>query len=364
MPPLESLEQYLVEQLLSPKAIAQYAAGDVSKQELATTIASIRQISQAYITHSIGSDLPSPIASPRHAEAYALYYTLINAAKIFHLTPLLSFASQEISILDVGCGPGTAALALLTSMDLSFKITCVEASAPMRTLAQQLLTRWHGRGAVRALSIVAGIKSAPIEQHNLVIAANVLAEVNESESLLLLENLLCRVAPKGYLLLLEPGQQAHTRRLMSLRDHIARTSPDMVIQFPCFRMDSCPMLAASPTDWCHGTIEWKQPKLNAQIDDMLGFNKHRIKYSAFLFRKGGELPAGARVITPPTKTRLGLETILCGESTYGVARIRKGHRSEKNRPLEKASVYDRLLLSSSTVGDIPDTVEINSAPDS
>lgn len=362
MSPLNILEQHLVLQLLSPKACAQYASGYVSKHELASAVAKIREISHAYIKHSVGSQLSSPIESVQHAEAYALYYTIINAAKILHINPLLSFASRDISILDLGCGPGTATLALLASLDHALTITCVESSAAMRSVAQRLLSRWNGRGAVRALSMFSTLANAPLEQYNLVVAANVLAEVSESDSRSLLETLIQRVAPQGYLLLLEPGQQIHTRRLMFLRDHLARTAPDLVIQFPCFRMDDCPMLAASNTDWCHGTIEWKQPKLNAQIDEMLGFNKHRIKYSAFLFRQGGSLRSGARVITPPVKSRLGVETTLCGESLYGIARIRKGHRSEKNRALEKASVYDRLLLSAPTIGDIPDTLEVTRAP--
>ncbi len=105
------------------------------------------------------------------------------------------------------------------------------------------------------------------------------------------------------------------------------------------------MLASSETDWCHGTVEWQQPRLNAHLDDLLSFNKHRIKYSAFIFQRGGVTPAGIRVLTPPQKTRAGIDTLVCGEDTYGVVRIRKGARSERNRALEKASVFDRLLVS-------------------
>jgi hypothetical protein len=112
------------------------------------------------------------------------------------------------------------------------------------------------------------------------------------------------------------------------------------------------MLVSSETDWCHGSIEWRQPKLNAQLDDLLSFNKHRIKYSAFLFQKGGALLEGIRVITEPVKERDGIKAVVCGKDLYGVVRIRKGGRSERNRALEKASVFDRLILSPHRAGDL------------
>jgi hypothetical protein len=78
---------------------------------------------------------------------------------------------------------------------------------------------------------------------------------------------------------------------------------------------------------------------------MLGFNKHRIKYSAFLFKRGGQLLDGARVLTPPKKERSGTEALVCGRDSYGVVRIAKGLRSKNTRALERAQVFDRLIFS-------------------
>lgn len=122
------------------------------------------------------------------------------------------------------------------------------------------------------------------------------------------------------------------------------------------------MLRSSETDWCHGTIEWHQPRLNAQLDGLLSFNKHRIKYSAFLFQRGGALREGIRVITDPSKERMGVTATVCGRDMYGPLRIRKGRRSENNRALEKASVFDRLLISSMQLGDLADDVVIQRPP--
>ena len=94
---IAKLEDYLAKQLLSPQGYAQYGSGDVSKSELIPFVTELRKISQAYLAHEVGARLSSPINSTTAAEAYALYYTIINAAKIAHLLPLMSFNSSSIS---------------------------------------------------------------------------------------------------------------------------------------------------------------------------------------------------------------------------------------------------------------------------
>jgi hypothetical protein len=113
------------------------------------------------------------------------------------------------------------------------------------------------------------------------------------------------------------------------------------------------MLAQSATDWCHGTLEWEQPPLHRQLDQLLGFNKHRIKFSCFIFQDAAELGSGVRVLTPPEKGRSGVEALLCGQGIYGIGRIPKRLRSETTRAFEKAKVFDRLICSPPFCGDAP-----------
>lgn len=362
MSQVAQLESYIARSILPEAAFAQYQLGDVGHRELQPYVGELRRISEAYVTHDSGSRLASPIRDVRAAEAYALYYTPINAAKILHLSPLLRFEASELSILDLGCGPGTAELALLSSLQKRLRITCVESSTPMRELAERLLGGWDINGNLSDLTTRVSLDTVD-QTYDLVIAANVLAELSRDESLETLRSLARSVSPSGYLLLLEPGQQLHTRRLMELRDLVIATHPELVPLFPCHRADSCPMLTRSATDWCHDTLEWEQPPLNAQLDQLLAFNKHRIKYAAFIFQRGGTLRPGLRVLTPPRKTRLGTEALVCGESFYGVTRIRKASRSEHNRPFEKARVFENLTVSEPLREEIStNTVFIKSGP--
>jgi hypothetical protein len=139
---------------------------------------------------------------------------------------------------------------------------------------------------------------------------------------------------------------------MELRNLVLSELSSFAPIFPCTRSDDCPMLSTSESDWCHGTLRWERPRLVRQLDELLGFNKHRIKYSGFVFVNGGDLVEGHRVVSAPEKGPGGTTAILCGLEYYGPVRIRKGQRSDQNRPLEKADVYDRLLFSRPVSADI------------
>jgi ribosomal protein RSM22 (predicted rRNA methylase) len=344
MSPLNSIETHLARCLLSEKGWAQYQQGDVSKAELQPYVEAIRQLSALYTGHSVGQRLRSVVSSELSAAAYALYYLPINAAKVLHLAPLLHLQRPLLRVLDFGAGPGTASLSLLAASDASFEFTCVDHSAGMRAVAHKLISAWPAADRTVTVSCQPKLPTGEGAQYDVVCAVNSIAELNEEESADVIGRLLDLLAPDGTLLLMEPGQQLHTRRLMEIRNKVLQSRNDLVPLFPCTRRDDCPMLRTSAHDWCHGTLEWRQPPLNMQLDAALSFNKHRIKYSAFVFkRKAGLLP-GYRVIIPAEKSPKGIEATVCGADFYGPVHIRKGERTAENRPLEKADSFERLVV--------------------
>jgi ribosomal protein RSM22 (predicted rRNA methylase) len=344
------IEAHAARLILSDEGWHQYQLGDVGHKELAQYVSALQQLSSSYTGHIVGKRLATPVSREVEAQAYALYYLPINAAKIAILLALLEPLPSPLRVLDFGCGPATASLALLLQSEHPTELTCVDSSPYMRAVAESLLSAPAASERLTKLTMGSTI---PDGEYDLIIASNVLAELDEAQESDLIQAFLALLAPNGFLLLMEPGQQHHTRRLMSIRDRILSQRADIKPLFPCHRSDPCPMLATSSEDWCHGTIEWQQPPLSRQLDKLLGFNKHRIKYSAFLFQQGAELRPGTRVITPPRKSARGIETLLCGPDHYGLVTIRKGSRSDANRPLEKSSVYDRLAFAEPVYGDVP-----------
>ena len=232
----------------------------------------------------------------------------------------------------------------------------------MRALAKQLLASFPSVKPLAELVMRETLDGLPPASFDIVIAANVFAELDSASAESMLNTLVRAVRSSGYLVLLEPGQLLHTRRLMALRDRVTTLNAGLTPIFPCLRADTCPMLTSSETDWCHGTLEWQQPPLHRQLDDLLGFNKHRIKFSCFIFQEGAQPGSGIRILTPPEKTRSGVEALICGKGIYGIGRVPKRLRSERTRAFEKASVFDRLECLPPFLGDAPDQVLIRKVP--
>jgi ribosomal protein RSM22 (predicted rRNA methylase) len=335
------IERMLATTLLSPQGAAQYEQGKVAQTELRIFAERIAQFSASYVA------CQSPaIRSEEDAAAYALYYLPINLVKVLHLLGKCpaEMRSRPLRVLDFGCGPGTASLALLESFPLPSVLTLVDRSSAMLALASKLLNTWSLKKGTAPLAFSTLQALEASQEYDLIFACNVLNELSHAEQKRLCDKLLSQLSTDGVLLLLEPALQRSTRQLMQLRDMLLLERQDLVPIFPCTRRDACPMLQASPTDWCHGTLQWDEPKLSRQLDEMLGFNKHRLKYSAFLFQKNGHVREGLRVITGAQRSKRGFESLVCGQEFYGTLSLPKRNQTERNSDFRSTESYDRINL--------------------
>jgi hypothetical protein len=226
----------------------------------------------------------------------------------------------------------------------------------MRALAQSAIPGFSdalsGKSAGRLESLqLLGFLPETHEPFDLIIAANVLNELSTASSNELLESLVNRLADNGILLLLEPALLAPTRSLMASRDFLIAQHSELVPIFPCTHRRQCPMRAQSKHDWCHGSLEgsgrdFASSQLVRQIDSLLGFNKHRIKYSAIILQRGGSLRGGYRVLRDAERSSQGISVNLCGDDFYGIATLSKRASPEKKRAVRKLRQYMHLKMSS------------------
>jgi hypothetical protein len=228
----------------------------------------------------------------------------------------------------------------------------------MREAAELLLRDFNGPGTITSFRQSATLATVPPGTFDLVVASNALAELSSSDRASVRRTLAERVAPGGYLLIIEPGQKAHTRRLMSERDALLSEFKDLAPLYPCLRRDSCPMLSANDDDWCHAALTFNRGPLARQLDDLLGFNKHRIKFSAFIFQKAAATSTGYRILTPPEKGQRGIQALVCGADFYGTVRLSKTNRTDKNRCFEKAVLHARIETSRPITGEITRDMEL------
>lgn len=297
----KDLELFILDSI-APKLANKLRKGKIAQVELEPICRDIQKLSQNY------NQLEAlKIESKAQGLAYALYYTPINFQKVKKYLEKLPADFKAKEVLDFGCGPGTATLAA----KLFFKeanFTCVDSSSQMLETAENIL----GWVQTNFSNVI------PNKKFDLIIAANSLNEISDpkilNETLSALYNVL---NPNGILLIIEPALKTITRKLMQTRDDLINKHSDLVPIFPCTHKQSCPMLKANQSDWCHDSLTWERGPLVQQVDEMTGFNKHRIKTSGIIFQKSGQLLGGMRVVTEVEKSKIGFKFIGCSDNFYG-----------------------------------------------
>lgn len=152
---------------------------------------------------------------------------------------------QRPRILDVGSGPGPAALAAIDLLGGS--AVCFDASEA--ALAE-----------ARALGVQETAREMPAGPFDLTIAANVLSELDDPIALVR--------RMTGVVLLIEPALRETGRALLQQRDALLAGGEFRALA-PCLTQKPCPALAA-PRDWCTAEVRWTPPRFVQQLADATG----------------------------------------------------------------------------------------------
>ena len=308
----------------------------VSGERLSTAVVELSRlftIRRSALSHSY-------LESPTLAAAYLNYFLPVNLSKIQVLLDEMPvvLADEPFSVLDLGSGPGTGALAVLDW--------------------------WHGRGSVSGLSVVAVDRSmaalhqaeslwskycqttgltgtslqtckADVERtgwvkevepkapFNLIILANCLNEIHADATdpiamrSRLVTELLALLAPQGTIMIVEPALRETSRALHQVRDRLLQEKRCTVYS-PCLHENSCPALV-NPYDWCHEERAWEPPVSIQEIDGEVGFIKDALKFSYLLLRKDGKTivdrgPDVYRVVSELRKLKGEKRAWLCNET--------------------------------------------------
>ena len=213
------------------------------------------------------------IASQAEALAYAaarMPATYGAASHVYRKIKNVLPGFEPRTLLDLGAGPGTAALAA-SELWPEIATRLVEPNPHLAAIASQLCS---------ALSLQANLVPQALAQtdlsqpHDLVTASYVLNEIPKGQ----LEHEITRLwqATGSTLILIEPGTplgyeiilQARTK-LIALGAHIAA---------PCPHEDQCPL---APTErWCHISTRIERSSLHRRIKDnaALGYEDEKFSY--------------------------------------------------------------------------------------
>jgi SAM-dependent methyltransferase len=202
---------------------------------------------------------------PRHLGAYLLWWWPQTYAKLVAMLELARGAGaldlpKMPRILDVGSGPGPAALALLDGLGGS--ATAVDASDAALSEARAL-----SGGTLRTVraDVTAGL---PVLDgtFDVVVIANALSELPPRSRAELVRAV--PMADAGAMLLVEPALRDTGRALLELRDDLLGGG-GWSAAAPCLTQRPCPALE-HPRDWCTAQHAWEPPPHVAQIAAELG----------------------------------------------------------------------------------------------
>ena len=327
-----ALDHLVIKKILGEEALAQYQSGNISHKILNPYASAIRELSAWYVGDRAQKQKE---ITAQQAQAYALYYLLVNATKWrwFIEYAQVKFESP-LNVLDFGSGPGTASLVVPEYFSKA-SATLIESSQAMRNLASVLQPEAH---------VHRTLNEATSGPYQLICCSNVLNELSASQAWETVQALIERLDPRGTLMILEPALLDVTRAMMQLRNSILEHYSEMRVTFPCFRQDACPMLAEK-NNWCHTAIQPELPRIVSQLDTILEFNKHRIKFCCFVFQKNAPVSSGRslRIITETERTKRGFEALVCGEQQYGTYVLSKKQRTPETKAFEHAQAFDSWL---------------------
>lgn len=272
--------------------------------------------------------------------AYLQYFLPVNLAKIQVL--LNEMPTPEpvkcFSVLDLGSGPGTGALAILDwwqqlGLPHALSVTAVDGSMVALEQARQLWDRYCQAIDVGEVSLQACVEDLErgawgdqVRQNgpfHLIIIANCLNEVyvNRQDSIErrvgLVGEALSLLAHNGTMMIIEPALRETSRALHQVRDRLLQEKRCMIYS-PCLRESHCPALV-KPDDWCHEERAWDPPVSIQKIDDKVGFIKDALKFSYLLLRKDGKTvtarrPDVYRVVSEVRELKGEKRAWLCNET--------------------------------------------------
>ncbi len=286
---------------------------------------------------------------PTHASAYLSYFLPVNLSKVQVLLDELPEDSgmevpdHPMAVLDLGCGPGTGALALLDwlwhrSPERAESVSVLASDtthAPLRE-AKKLWEAYCKEVGIssKGLRCVEGNLEHPLKgdlgkqivrggPYDLIIMANCLNELfpasvdPPAERAVVVGQLLPFLAPHGTIMIVEPALRQTARALHHVRNHLLKQGLCTVYS-PCLHEGACPALDR-PDDWCHEERPWQTPPTIAAIDRDAGFIKDALKFSYLMLRTDGRTivtrsPQTFRVVSELRELKGEKRAWLCNET--------------------------------------------------
>lgn len=356
-------KRYLPQKRLNPKTADEFTHHDI--EFFADGVAEM----SAYFT-SERSQLPKNYLNKKELRAgYILYFVMTNFLKavfcLEEINALERFKGKDVvKIADIGCGPGTASLAVADYWRRSeqrVEISAVDQNTNSLHDAKHIFSEFAGEN-VKLKTVYShlhpkSISHALKEKFDIIIAENFLNEIGDVQRQ---ENIIdvffsSHLNKNGVVIIIEPALRWTTRNLMKLRDCLLdsqSTSRELRVLSPCLHEKPCPMLKTGGRDWCHMYLNWKRPDIIAKIDALVFNRKDYLKFSYLVLTKEIIPPNKRelwRVVSSPMHTKGKAELLLCNKTGLLRTTRQDKNASPSNSDFDRVKRGDLVSFSGQAV---------------
>lgn len=225
------------------------------------------------------------------------------------------------TILDWGCGIGTASLAL-SQIFVKLEYFLVDSEPMAKAYAAQFLKHFFSTNLVHT--------TLP-QAVDLSVFSYSLGEVKNWQAVL------DEVWPQThYLLIIEPGTPKHFKRLLNMRAYLLAKGAHL--WGPCFHVKACPL---ANDDWCHFGVKVSRSKEHRLLKGAeRGFEQEA--YSYMLFAKQPKAPDFGRIVAMPRQHGGHIDFKICSHNGE-IIKTTIGRSAENYAQLKKCKWGDSIL---------------------
>jgi ribosomal protein RSM22 (predicted rRNA methylase) len=245
------------------------------------------------------------LSSRAAAQAYAAWRmpaTVAAAGAALRAAATAAPAFRPRSMLDAGCGPGSAAWAARAVWPDLEQVTGIDRSDAVLELASALGSRSGEAVLARARWLSGSLQAFTAPSADVVSAAYLLGELSDEERTGFVHRLWDLAT--GMLVLVEPGTPAGFARIRAARAELVGAGA--TIAAPCPHDAACPMAGE---DWCRFAVRLARSRLHRQA------KRAQLPYEdePFSYVAATRLPTdrGARVIARPAAGKGAIGLHLC-----------------------------------------------------
>ncbi len=221
----------------------------------------------------------------------------------------------QLTLLDIGAGPGTVLHAAIQSVLPIVSATLVEREPGFIQLGKKL-----GCGDIEQSWLCQDVtKETNLSPHDLVVASYSLGELSENERGKVLIKLW--QLTKKILIIIEPGTQVGFESLKKMREILLLDSGYLIA--PCPHSEKCPM---AQNDWCHFAARVERSSLHRKIKEAT-LNYEDEKFCYLIFSKNKFEPCQNRIVRHPFKGAGFVKLQLCSKSCLEEKTITKKNKS-------------------------------------